>query len=161
MQVLRSFFVDDFSGGTITTTAAFEQYKKLNIRFLEGQFNLTKWRTNDKQLRLLISQIEGTKITVAKVLGILWDDENYEFIFNFKEVLEIANNYNITKRNEIMELSTDEEEITNIVVAGTEFEVEVQETLSVIEEVLTDEFRLRSIQRVYNVLVKMQPSLAN
>ena len=66
---------------------------------------MTKWRTNDKQLRLLISQIEGTKITVAKVLGILWDDENYEFIFNFKEVLEIANNFNITKRTVLRTLS--------------------------------------------------------
>ena len=72
---------------------------------MEGLFNLTKWRTNDKQLRLLISQIEGTKITVAKVLGILWDDENYEFIFNFKEVLEIANNFNITKRTVLRTLS--------------------------------------------------------
>ena len=88
MQVLRSFFADDFSGGTKTTTAAFELYKKLTVRFLEGQFNLTKWRTNNKQLGLLISQFEGTEIPVARgnVLGILWDDENDEFIFDFKEV---------------------------------------------------------------------------
>ena len=66
MKVLQSFFVDDFSGGSKTTTAAFELYKKLEIRFLEGQFYLTKWRTND-----------------SKVLGILWDDKNDEFIFNF------------------------------------------------------------------------------
>ena len=33
----------------------------------------------------------------SKVLGILWDTENDEFIFNFKEVLEIAINFNITK----------------------------------------------------------------
>ena len=92
MQVLRSFFVDDFSGGSKTTTAAFELCKKVKIIFLEGQFSLTKWRTNNKQLRLLTSQIEGTEIPVArsKVLGILCDDENDEFIFNFKEVLEIA-----------------------------------------------------------------------
>ena len=67
MQVLRSFFVDDFSGGSKTTTAAFELYKKLNIRFLEGQFNLTKWRTNDKQLRLLISQSKGQKYQLLEV----------------------------------------------------------------------------------------------
>ena len=90
-----------FFVGSKTTAAAFELYKELKIRFLEGQFNLTKWRTNDKQLRLLISQIEGTEIPVARsnVLGLLWDDENDEFIFNFKEVLEIANNFNIMKRN--------------------------------------------------------------
>ena len=103
----NSFFVDDFSGGSKTMITAFEPYKKLKIRFLEGQLNLTKWRTNDKQLRLSISQIEGAEITVArsKVLGILWDDENDEFIFNFKEVLEIANNFNITKRNVLRTLS--------------------------------------------------------
>ena len=107
MQVLRSIFVDDFSGESKTATATFELYKKQKIKFLEGQFNLTKGRTNDKQLRLLISQIEGAEIPVArsKVLGILWDDENDEFIFNFKEVLEIANNFNITKRNVLRTLS--------------------------------------------------------
>ena len=46
---------------------------------------------------------------------------------------------------EIIDLSTDEEEITYIMVASTEFEVEVQETLSVIEDVLTDKFRLLNI----------------
>ena len=38
-------------------------------------------------------------------MGILWDDENDEFIFNFKEVLEIANNFNITKLNALRTLS--------------------------------------------------------
>ena len=42
-----------------------------------NQFNLTKWRTNDKETSLLISQIEGTEIAVArtKILGISQDDE--------------------------------------------------------------------------------------
>ena len=66
MQVLRSFFVDDFYSGSKTTTTAFELYKKLKLRFLEGQFNLAKWRTNDMQLRLLISQIKGTEVPVAR-----------------------------------------------------------------------------------------------
>ena len=35
--------------------------------------------------------------------------------------------------NEIMYLSTDEEEITKIMVTSTEFEVDIQETLSVIK----------------------------
>ena len=64
---------DDFSGENKTTTEAFELYKKLKKIFLEGQFNLTKWRTNDKRLHLLISQMKGTEIPVArsKVLDIL------------------------------------------------------------------------------------------
>ena len=45
--------------------------------------------------------------------------------------------------NEIMELSMDEEEMTNIMVASTVFEVEVQEALSVTEEFLTIQYILK------------------
>ena len=51
IQVRRSFFVDDFSGQSKTTTAAFELYKKLKEKIFKGQFNMTKWKMNDKQLR--------------------------------------------------------------------------------------------------------------
>ena len=44
-----------------------------------------------------------------------------------------------------MDLSTDEEEITIIMVLSKESEVEVQETLSVIEEVLAEKFRVLNI----------------
>ena len=53
--------------------------------------------------------------------------------------------------NEIMDVWTDEEEITNIMVACTEFEVGVQESLSVIEEVLTDKFRLLNIDNPIHI----------
>ena len=52
--------------------------------------------------------------------------------------------------NEIMDLSMDEEEIANIMVS-TEFEAEVQETLSAIEEVLTDKFRLFNIGKPIHI----------
>ena len=71
MQVLRSFFVDDFYSGSKTTTTAFELYKKLKLRFLEGQFDLAKWRTNDMQLRLLISQIKGTEVSKGQKYQLL------------------------------------------------------------------------------------------
>ena len=44
--------------------------------------------------------------------------------------------------DEIMDLLTDVEEVTKIMVASTDFEFEVQETLSVIEKVLPEKFRL-------------------
>ena len=52
--------------------------------------------------------------------------------------------------NKIMDLSMNEEEITNIMVAGTEFGVEIQETLSVIEEVLqkNSECSIQTIQYI-------------
>lgn len=46
----------------------------------------------------------------------------------------LTNNLEVSKwlDNEIMDLSMDEEEITNMMVASTKFEVDVQETFSVI-----------------------------
>ena len=56
----------------------------------------------------------------------------------------ITNNLEELKQlnNEIMDFSTDEQETTNIMVASTEFEVKVHKTLSIIEEVSTDKFRI-------------------
>ena len=51
--------------------------------------------------------------------------------------------------NEIIDLSTDEEEITNMMVASTKFEVEVQKTLSIIEKVLTENFSVIKIDDQY------------
>ena len=53
--------------------------------------------------------------------------------------------------DEIMDLSKDEDEITNIMVPSKEFGVEVQETLPVIEEVLTDKFRLLNIDDLIHI----------
>ena len=50
-----------------------------------------------------------------------------------------------------MDLSTDEKEISNIMVASTEFEVEVRESLSVTEEVKTDKFRLLNIDDLIHI----------
>lgn len=46
----------------------------------------------------------------------------------------LTNNLEVSKwlDNEIMDLSMDEEKITNMMVASTKFEVDVQETFSVI-----------------------------
>ena len=46
-RVLRSFFVDDFTGGEKDLLKAFTLFQKLKLRFLEGLFHLRKWRTND------------------------------------------------------------------------------------------------------------------
>ena len=41
----HSFYVDDLSGGENDFDNAFELYKKLKLRFLEGLFYLRKRRT--------------------------------------------------------------------------------------------------------------------
>ena len=42
-RVLKSFFVDDFTGGEFTVESAIEFYKKLKLRYLEGNFNGMTW----------------------------------------------------------------------------------------------------------------------
>ena len=53
-KIVHSFFVADFAGGEDTVEKAYLLFEKLKYRFLEGCFNLKKWKTNDKELRELI-----------------------------------------------------------------------------------------------------------
>ena len=55
-------------------------YKKLRIRFGEAQFNLRKFRTNNRELPQSFE--ENVKDTNGgKVLGIEWDEFNDKLIF--------------------------------------------------------------------------------
>ena len=73
---------------------------------MEGLFNLTKWRTNDKQLRLLISQSKGQKYQLLEVtFWAYYGTMKMMNLFLISEVLEIANNFNITKRTVLRTLS--------------------------------------------------------
>ena len=71
-KVLSSFFVDDFIGGEESVAKAFDLFKKLHIRFLEGYFLLRKWKTNNLELRNLITHNNsGNKDTVNKAEKVL------------------------------------------------------------------------------------------
>ena len=74
-KVLVSFYIGHFSGGENTLEKAFELFRKLNIRFLEGLFYLRKWRTNDPKLRGLISENNESELK-PKILGIIWNETN-------------------------------------------------------------------------------------
>ena len=47
-KIVDSFSVDDFTGGENTVENVYLLFKKLKLRFLEGCFNLRKWRMNDR-----------------------------------------------------------------------------------------------------------------
>ena len=64
-KTLLSFFIDDFTWGEFSIGTAFELYKRLKLRFLEGRFNLRKWRTNNQKLR---EKINETEFILEKVL---------------------------------------------------------------------------------------------
>ena len=98
-KIENSFYVDDFSGGDTSFETALELYKKLRVRFAEGYFNLTKRRTNVANLRKLISETVQNYIKPEKILGVLWDEIDDIFIFDFKEIAELSQTLSATKRN--------------------------------------------------------------
>ena len=71
--------------------------EKLKLRFLEGLFDLKKWKTSDLKLRESISDSKSTKI--LKTLGILWDEHKDTFIYDFKEICELAHSLLLAKGN--------------------------------------------------------------
>ena len=78
-KTLLSFFIHDFTEGEFSIDTAFESYKKLKLRFLEGHFNLRKWRTNNQKLREKINETESILEKVlqnSKMLGLIWDEES-------------------------------------------------------------------------------------
>ena len=96
-KVLESFYVDDFSGGENEFEKALELYKKLKLRFLDGLFYLRKWRTNDKKLRDLISETNDLK--PSKILGVIWDEDKDNLIFDFSDICKFSKTLPVTKRN--------------------------------------------------------------
>ena len=69
----------------------------MKFRFLEGLFHLKKWKTNDLKLGEFINDLNSTKI--SKVLKILWNKHKDRFIYDFKEIFELAHLLPLTKRN--------------------------------------------------------------
>ena len=102
-------FIDDFNGGEFSIDTAFELYKKLKLRFLEGHFNLRKWRTNNQKLHEKINETESILEKVlqnSKILGLIWDEEKDAFIFDFAKFAETSSQQKPTKRNILSILSS-------------------------------------------------------
>ena len=105
-QVRRHFYVDDFNSGVKSYEDGVELYKKMKIRFLEGNFNLQKWRTNSEELRKFIDLQEkgGDEVGNSemlfndKILGIPWDEQGDSLILDMKSFFKDANVENPTKR---------------------------------------------------------------
>ena len=62
-EFLNSLYVDDFNGGKISDSEAFELYSKAKCRMRDGGFNLRKWISNSQKLMEWIDQEEGVPIT--------------------------------------------------------------------------------------------------
>ena len=105
--VLRSFFVDDFTGGSHKTQKTFELLKKLKNRFFEGKLRVTKWRANNTKLRKLISDCQSTEQLSGerKILGVGWNDQSDKFLFDNKKTADMSDNLCVTKRSILKRLA--------------------------------------------------------
>ena len=92
-KIVDLFFIDGFIGGEDTVEKAYLSFKKLKLRFLEGYFNLRKWRVNDKELRELIFD-NDTAIKPSKILG--WTTW---WIWDLKGIFDQVKDLSPTKRN--------------------------------------------------------------
>ena len=60
-KVLKSFYVDDLNCGVDNDNEGVNLYKNIKLRFMEGNFNVRKWRSNNEELRNYIVEKEHTK----------------------------------------------------------------------------------------------------
>ena len=122
-KLLHSTYVDDIISGGHTEDEAFELYMESKKIFREGGFNLRKFKTNSKCLQERIDiqerpnsdssplQDEPTysettlgasqppTIEEHKVLGILWNPESDQLIFDVTGLAKVATDLHPTKRN--------------------------------------------------------------
>ena len=102
MKMKRSFYVDDFNTSVQNYEEALNLYEKSKSRFLEGKFNLRKWRTNHSKLREEIEIREkeiDNNVIGEKILGIKWDEKQDNLVLDFRSVVEAAHKMIPTKRN--------------------------------------------------------------
>ena len=84
----------------------------MKVRFLEANFNIRKWRTNDEDLCKLINLYEKSEgvdsgieinnvnsVNNEKVLGLYWDHKKDIISLKINEVFKEAINIIPTKRN--------------------------------------------------------------
>ena len=96
---------------------AFKFYENTKVYMNQAGFNLRKWQTNNANLQEEISRKEckldnATNHTtiyypatinkeprIRKVLGVSWDVDSDCFVFDFGEVVSMAENLSVTKRS--------------------------------------------------------------
>ena len=104
---LRNLCMGDEASGAQDIDIAIEFDLFIRIRMKEGGFVLQKWQSNSSQLLKAIQDNErslggGVPLVdklLVKVLGILWNKQNYCFLFELKTIIRDAlGNETVTKR---------------------------------------------------------------
>ena len=113
-KVRKHFYVDDLNTGVTNVDEGLDLYKKIKVRFIEANFNLRKWRTNNEELRNIINKNENNNKEEVidknkeeknnngcfeKVLGIKWDENKDLLLFDIMNILKKSIELPPTKRN--------------------------------------------------------------
>ena len=104
-KLILNLYVDDFTNTFNRVEDAIQFYKKSKIALADVSFNLRKWAMNRKKIQHFIdNQFEKDKTskgTHRKVLGIVWDIQTDNFIFDFTDIIRLCNTLEPTKRNNL------------------------------------------------------------
>ena len=120
-KFLEDLYVDDTTSGVASVDEGKVFYRKAKMILSEAGFDLRKWTTNNVKLQnyfdaqenikveskfqkiddttYLESQLPFSKNKFKRVLGVSWDQERDEFVFQFKDPVSLARSLEPTKRN--------------------------------------------------------------
>ena len=112
-KLIDGFYVDDLVTGCSSPQEAIDLYEKSKERMQTGGFKLRKWKSNDRVVRKKIQEVENVnkeeslnECTFAKemlglveetgektkVLGIVWDTEKDNLVFELDKMLKLGGN---------------------------------------------------------------------
>ena len=118
-KLLEDLCVDDVTSGTKTVEQGKESYEKAKLILSEAGFDLRKWLTNNSKLQKIFDSQENSKTKIfnetditfseerfgptknnyRKVLGLEWDIQSGEMVFQFEPFICLAKSLTPTKRN--------------------------------------------------------------
>lgn len=124
MKMLRSMYVDDVVTGTTTEEQAYELYIGAKEILASAGFNLRKFTTNVSSLQARVVSAESSDFSdpveieetfsqatlgsvqtprdgEQRVLGVNWNVNSDQLVFNFEKIAEVAGELEPTKRNVI------------------------------------------------------------
>ena len=108
-KFIRDLYMDDTTNTFKDIETAIMFYNKIKMYLSEGRFELKKWETNDSTIRDFLHQNETSyqlnlvenyeKKGIRKVLELNWNFQRDEFLFEFQNLVNQANELTCTKRN--------------------------------------------------------------
>ena len=106
-KFIRNLYVDDTTNTFKDIDTAIMFYNKIKIYLSEEGFELRNWETNDSIIRDFLNQNETSyqlnlvenceRKGIRKVLGLTWNSQGDEFLFEFQNLVNQANELTFTR----------------------------------------------------------------